>query len=154
MNNKIRALLLLVGWILIPFGATKAEDQTSPPEHQLEPYKTYEVEILPMPAYHPVSAISATVMGANIEIKLTIDAKGNPSRVRLARHLSSYLDLDLRTFAAQMEYAVKRWKFEPATDARGDAIPVKAILPIKAVDKAGRTPTQFAILLDKESMTD
>ena len=117
-------------------------------EYTLTPYEILDIAVLPEPEIHPIPPVNSRFIGAELAVKLTINEKGKPSLVRLTRPLVSYNDVHLMSLAGQMQDMVRSWKFSPAEDAQGNPVKVKAILPIRIVEKDEAPAIMASLVLD------
>ena len=104
------------------------------------------IAALPEPIHFQVPTVSKALVGTTIKLRFTINEEGRPERVRLAKPLFNYRIGPQMDFASQLKVSVRKWKFEPARDQNGNAIPVKVIMPVQVIKK-GTTPTAVASLV-------
>jgi hypothetical protein len=74
-------------------------------------------------------ALPARYEGATIQVAVTIDAAGNATQVESATRLPAEVQARILPVVAQ-------WKFSPAQDRDGNAVPMRVILPLRLVEKS------------------
>ena len=145
MKLVYRLLLILPVVVALPLYASATTE-----EYELKKYEVLDIAVLPEPESHPTPPVSSRFIGTELTIKLSINEKGKPSQVRLVRPLFAYNDVHLMSLASQMENTIRKWKFSPAEDANGNPVKVKAILPIRIVEKDDTPALMVSLMLDQE----
>lgn len=119
MNTVSSASLLVANALLLVAGLTAAP---TPAADARQRYAT-----LPVPTeVTSFSSIPSRFEGATIEVALTVDAAGNVSNVTEVTRLPA----DLR---GRILPTVAAWKFQPAVDKSGEAVPLRVIYPLHLV---------------------
>ena len=148
MKCLYRLLLLLPVMIALPLSLSATTE-----EYELEKYEIQDIAVLPKPENCPTPLVNSRFVGTEITFKLTINEKGKPSQVRLIRPRFSFHDVHLMSLTGQMQNMVRNWKFSPAEDARGNPVKVKAMLPIRIVEKNEATAITVSLVLDTQGNT-
>ena len=144
---KITTIALVI--ISAPLDTFAANDNASnKPAYSLPTDTVEDIASLPEPIKNAIPSVKADYVGLSLKIKFTVTENGRTESVRLSKPLSSYSDVERMTFANQMKDAVEDWNFEPARDNDGNAITVNVVMPIKVVEKAGKTTALASLTLD------
>ena len=86
-------------------------------------------------------------------MRLTIDENGNASNVDTVRPLFSLglSNEEERDLAVQMIQLLSTWKFTPALDANGEAVAIKAIMPVKVIERDSEPLVTVSVKQDKSA---
>jgi len=137
MNTKIIALATVFA---ASFSFAQA-DEKAPKDSAVElPGITVEgIAAMPTLTKRHIPKVSGELVGSEVTLRFTINAKGKPTGVDSAKPLHSIQYPRDRDFAVEMINAVKHWRFEPAQGSDGESKAVNVLMPVKVVDRDDTT---------------
>ncbi|MCZ6673150.1 MAG: hypothetical protein O7C75_09440 [Verrucomicrobia bacterium] len=149
MKHTLKNTIIAIAIISAPLASFAANEDTSKSARfDLPTYTIEDIASLPEPTHNPIPSVKSQFVGLTLKVKFTVNTKGQPESVRLAKPLSSYSDVEKMTFASQLQEQVKNWKFEPAIDTNGNAIAVKVIMPVQVIKKGKAISALASLVLD------
>lgn len=121
--------------------------------YELPSFNVGEIVTLPAPTQIKEPVVKASMRGASFDMRLTIDENGNASNVDTVRPLFSLglSNEEERDLAVQMIQLLSTWKFTPALDANGEAVAIKAIMPVKVIERDSEPLVTVSVKQDKSA---
>ena len=121
--------------------------------YELPSFNVGEIVTLPAPMQIKEPVVKASMRGASFDMRLTIDENGNASNVDTVRPLFSLglSNEEERDLAVQMIQLLSTWKFTPALDANGEAVAIKAIMPVKVIERDSEPLVTVSVKQDKSA---
>lgn len=148
MKNTIKHSLLAIALLSASCAVFADKGNPAKKAYDLPTYTIEDIASLPAPKAHAIPSVSAEFIGMDLRVKFTVTTEGKAESVRLEKPLSSYSDVERMSFANRIQLAVADWEFEPALDNDGNAIAVKVVMPVKVVEKRGKTTALASLVLD------
>jgi hypothetical protein len=139
-------------FILLATRLTNLAVEETPVEEpivDLPSYEFVEVISLPKPRRSPVPKANKELVGLTVNLRFTVNEKGDPENIRLEKPLSSYADNDKMTFASQTMEAIGKWRFHPALDSNDKPLAVKVKMPVRVVKYGMIYRAMATVVLDE-----
>ena len=121
--------------------------------YELPSFNVGEIVTLLAPTQIKEPVVKASMRGASFDMRLSIDENGNASNVDTVRPLFSLglSNEEERDLAVQMIQLLSTWKFTPALDANGEAVAIKAIMPVKVIERDSEPLVTVSVKQDKSA---
>lgn len=112
---------------------SEVQAQEKPAEYTLDTYKIEELSA-PIPTKIVVPRISSSLVGKGTQVCMLFNITESGKPLRIKDNAGPFKDAESQ-LAAAMRYVLRYWEFTPAKDPNGNAVAVKAALPVKIVGK-------------------
>ena len=109
---------------------------------KLPAYTVECINSMPSLTKRPLPRVSSNLVGSQVTLKFTINAKGKPTGVVSEKPLHSIQYPRDRDFAVDMINAVKHWRFEPARGSNGEAKALTVLMPIQVTERDDKAIVQ------------
>ncbi|MEX0321385.1 MAG: hypothetical protein AB3N63_04460 [Puniceicoccaceae bacterium] len=114
---KTKTLILSLIIAVSPFFAL-ADNSSSTKSSKISAPKVLEIVPPRVSDFH---------YGSEVVLEFTVEADGSVSNIRPIQH---YWKIELIEVASKTETALSQWRFRPATDASGNAVPTRVRMPV------------------------
>ena len=141
MNNTVSKLIASIAIFAASAAFASAEGQ-SQEAVELPAYSVEGIDSMPTLTKRSLPRVSSNLVGSQITLKFTINAKGKPTGVESAKPLHSIQYPRDRDFAVDMINAVKHWRFEPARGSNGEAKALTVLMPIQVTERDDKAIVQ------------
>ena len=139
MKNSLKIVslsLIILSAHAASFAGSKSASETG--SHNLPEYKVEEIASLPQATHNPMPGVRRSLVGLKLKVKFTVNEKGRVKNIYVITPPATQSDVHVQSFASQLKFQMRHWKFDPAFDTNDNPIAVKLQMPVHIVRKGSK----------------